>query len=143
MGTTALRTIVTRSGRTLTFVGDEADGYFRGLEAFHNGTPQFENFIRLNLAPDATCLDVGANIGLTAALLATYCPNGRVFAVEASPKNARFLRENIERNCLDNCVVIETAVGNRCGSLAFLETGFGAGSHVLNAERVWGQRAPR
>lgn len=133
MGNSALRTIVTMSGRTLTFAGDEEDAYFRGLEAFHNNSPEFESFIRLHLGPGAHCLDVGANIGLTAALLATYCPNGRVYAFEASPKNARYLRENMTRNGLHNCVVLETAIGNRCGSLTFLESGFGAGSHVVSA----------
>ena len=111
MGETARRTIVTMSGRTLSFVGDEEDAYFRGLEAFHNGSPQFETFIRGNLHPASICLDVGANIGLTAALLAVNCPNGRVYALEASPRNARYLRQNIAHNRLDNCAVIETAVG--------------------------------
>src|ERR1700730_18415783 len=103
MDDTALRTIVTMNGRTLTFVGDDADAYFRGLEAFHNGSPQLESYIRANVSPDANCLDVGANIGLTAALLASYCPSGRVYAFDASPKNARYLRENLARNRLDNC----------------------------------------
>jgi FkbM family methyltransferase len=132
MGKTAQRSIVTLSGRLLTFVGDEQDAYFNGLEAFYNQSQSFEKFIRGNLRAAANCLDVGANVGLTAALLATCCPEGRVFAIEASPKNARYLRENIARNGLGNCVVIETAVGNRNGSLSFFEAGFGAGSHVLS-----------
>jgi FkbM family methyltransferase len=131
MGNPALRTIVTMSGRTLAFAGDEGDAGNREVDPLRGSASEFEGFIRLHLDPGANCIDVGADIGVTAALLATYCPNGRVFAFEASPRRAQRLRENIARNGLGNCAVSETAIGNRCGSVALLETA--AGSHVVRA----------
>jgi FkbM family methyltransferase len=132
MAQTVLRSVATLDGCVLTFEGDDGDSYFRNIEAFHLGSPQLEHYLRSNVRPDATCLDVGANIGLTAALLSHHCPAGRVIAFEASPRNTRHLRANIARNHLSNCRVIETAIGNRSGELSFLESDFAAGSHVLS-----------
>lgn len=127
-------TIVTRTGRTLVFVGDPSDTYFQGLAAFHNGSPQFEAFVAHNLPPDCMCIDVGANIGLTAVLLAHYCPRGHVYAIEASPRNAAYLRRNLALNGIENCTVVEAAIGSTTGSIAFRETAFGAGSHVIGSQ---------
>jgi FkbM family methyltransferase len=52
--------------------------------------------------PDWVCLDVGANIGVVAAVLAQLCPDGRVYAVEPSGTSFRFLERNVEANGLRN-----------------------------------------
>ncbi len=126
------RHVLTVAGREITLVGDAEDTYFRSLPAFHASSPQLESYARSNLGAASVCLDVGANIGLTAILLSLVCPQGKVFAFEASPRNARYLRENLRRNGIENCVAIESAVGSHCGSVAFRESVFGAGSHVVS-----------
>jgi FkbM family methyltransferase len=141
MGAAAEASIdLTLAGRTLRFAGDPRDSYFQSLESFHAAAPRLEHYLRRHIREDAVCLDIGANIGLTSMLLATFCPRGRVYAFEASPKNARYLRRNLELNGIDTCVVVEAAVGERPGVVPFRETEFCAGSHV--AQRAAGARDP-
>lgn len=121
---------LTLAGRAIKFTGDPKDAYFQSLATFHAVAPQLENYLSTHLRPDAVCLDIGANIGLTAVLLALHSPEGRTFAFEASPKNARYLQRNLELNGITTCVVIEAAVGDRPGTVSFRETEFCAGSHV-------------
>lgn len=55
------------------------------------------------LRPGDTCVDVGANIGTTVIPAAMAVgPAGRVWALEAHPRIARFLAENIALNHLAN-----------------------------------------
>jgi FkbM family methyltransferase len=128
--TTRVRTVLRVAGRDIAFMGDEGDSYFNGLGAFQAGSTQFEGYVRKNLARNAVSLDIGANIGLTAILLALCCPDGEVYAIEASPRNARNLRENLRHNDIRNCFVVETAVGWQQGMVSFREAPFSAGSHV-------------
>ncbi len=67
-----------------------------------------------------TVLDIGANVGyysLTAA--ARVGRTGRVIAVEADPRAARRLRENVALNKLENVTVIEAAASREAGMMAF------------------------
>jgi FkbM family methyltransferase len=133
---TSVETVdLTIAGRAIRFRGNPSDAYFRGLPAFHAHAPRLEQYVRANLPRNAVCLDVGANIGLTAILLSLHCPQGRVYAFEASPTNVRFLRENLSLNNIGNCVVLDTAVGDREGTVEFYESVFSAGSHVSNGRR--------
>jgi FkbM family methyltransferase len=135
--------VLTIAGRSIRFRGDPNDDYFKGLPAFHAGAGRFEHYVRGNLRRNSICLDVGANIGLTAILMALYCTDGRVYALEASPTNARFLRENVSLNGIANCTVIETAVGRHEGSVEFRESVFGAGSHVVGGRQAGTATDPR
>jgi FkbM family methyltransferase len=120
------------AGRAVRFAGDPRDPYFRSLASFHAAAPRLEYYLRRHVRPDAVCLDIGANIGLTAVVLSLYSPAGRVYCFEASPRNARYLRRNLELNGIGNCVVVESAVGDGCGRVPFRETDFRAGSHVAH-----------
>jgi FkbM family methyltransferase len=75
------------------------------------------------LAGDAICLDVGANIGLTAILLSLLCPRGHVYAFEALPKNAGFLAENLRINGIENCTVINVQWAQYLAMLTLLTAG--------------------
>ncbi len=120
---------ITLAGRTVSLTGDPNDPYFTNLQAFHRGSPQLDRYAAHHLRRDALCIDAGANIGLTSLLLSLSCPDGHVFAFEALPGTARYLRRNLERNGITNCTVVETALGAYGGELAFTESG--AGSHAV------------
>ena len=120
---------ITVAGRAVSLTGDPHDPYFTNLQAFHRSSPQLDHYAAHHLRPDALCIDAGANIGLTALLLSLSCPDGHVFAFEALPRTARYLRRNLECNGITNCTVVESALGAHGGELAFTESG--AGSHVV------------
>ena len=68
--------------------------------------------------PGTTAIDVGANVGIYAVVLASAVgPDGRVLAVEPSPENARRLAENLARNGLANVDVHRVALAARAGEL--------------------------
>jgi FkbM family methyltransferase len=65
-------------------------------------------------------LDLGANIGLTAAWLATHYPVQRVIAVEPVGSNEALVRQNLAQNHV-NALVLGAAVGSKDGSVNFVE----------------------
>jgi FkbM family methyltransferase len=80
---------------------------------------------RSSLAPDATIVDIGANVGVFAVWASLLVPLGRVFAVEPSRAMFAFLEKNIERNALTNVVAIPSAVSGTDGRSAFFSRGPG------------------
>ncbi len=95
------------------------DRYFRRLTS---GTErEFVRFCRDFLRPDDVCLDIGANIGVTALIMSQQVPRGRVVAIEPGPTIAKVLRRNIEGSGKRNITVVESAVGDRDGTVAFVE----------------------
>jgi FkbM family methyltransferase len=110
------------AGRNVELEGNPGDFYFERIELFNADHPEMEWFAAAHLPRDAVCLDIGANLGLTALILATLCPDGHVYAVEALPETAAFLRRNLERNGVRNCTVIETALGAETGHILFSRT---------------------
>ncbi|MDB5368324.1 MAG: FkbM family methyltransferase [Rhodospirillales bacterium] len=91
--------------------------------------PRIERMMRKRLPRDAVFLDVGANIGTYAVAVARrIVPCGQVYAFEAHPRTFKYLRQNIDRNGLDNITAIETALGDKLGSvdMAFDERNPGA-----------------
>ena len=65
-------------------------------------------------------VDVGANYGYFSCLWAASNPENRVISFEASPRNVSHLRENIDRNHLEDRVdVYEIALGKESGNLPF------------------------
>ena len=69
--------------------------------------PIFKGLIK----PDAVCLDIGANVGLSTLALASLATRGRVFAVEADARTCRFLTHNIRDNGLSNVTVEQCFMG--------------------------------
>ncbi len=116
-------------GRRLQLSGEPHDPYFVDIEGAIAGLAALQAWVARNLAPDATVIDAGGNIGLTALLLSTCLPAGHVHVFEANPVNARHLQQNIARNGVTNCTVIGAALGHR--EDAILVAGAGASSHVV------------
>lgn len=72
------------------------------------------------LEPDDAVVDVGANIGLFTMLAATRASEGRVLAVEASPRAARILERNVARNGLENVTIYAGAVSNHANGVTLV-----------------------
>jgi FkbM family methyltransferase len=75
--------------------------------------------------PRAACVDVGANIGWYALLLATAFPDGLVYAFEPNPSTAAALDRNVALNGVQNVVVRRCAVADRPGTATLFDTGSG------------------
>ncbi len=75
------------------------------------------------LPPEATILDVGANVGLTTLILATICPRARIVAFEPMAENVRLLERNLRENGVGTCTVVGAAVGDGAGTVAMTADG--------------------
>jgi FkbM family methyltransferase len=80
---------------------------------------QTEAFVRA-VKPGAVVYDVGAHYGYYS-LLASHLAggNGRVIALEPSPRNLRVLRKHVELNRATNITVLETALSDHQGEARF------------------------
>jgi FkbM family methyltransferase len=128
-GRTMSKTI-TIDGRDLIVYGPSGDPYFDNLNIDH--TNDFLVHIsKHHLLEDATIFDVGANIGVTAALLATASPRGRLFAFEPGARTYPYLLATIEANKLANCHTEQIGLGTSSGEVDFLsDARSGAFSHM-------------
>lgn len=75
-------------------------------------------YLRRNLKPGQTAIDIGANVGLYTLLFARQVgPCGRVVAFEPGPLSFGLLKANVEVNRYRNVTVENMAVTNRKGSV--------------------------
>jgi FkbM family methyltransferase len=80
------------------------------------------DFLRAYLRPGDRTLDVGANIGALALHAAALVGEaGHVTAIEAHPRTFGFLAANVTLNRSRNVTVINTAVGDRAGTVRFTD----------------------
>lgn len=102
------------------YLGSIGDGFEHRLDRFVTG----------HLPPDGVAIDIGANIGAVAVLLAHRLPDGHVHACEPGPASFRLLARNLERNGIANATPWPVAIGDRCGQVDFHEhSAFG---HVVS-----------
>src|SRR5262245_50775152 len=111
-------------GRPFSFSGETDDPWFKiwrdaGFYGYRRDIVPFRRAIR----PTSICLDVGANIGLTAVVMASSCPKGAVYCFEPIAQNFHHLRRTIELNQLSNCHAVNAAVGERAGQTRMLAAG--------------------
>lgn len=83
---------------------------------------QFEiplsDFFVHNIRPDSHCLDIGANFGYFACLMARRAPQGRVIAVEADARIAALLNDNLMINNLHGVgATLHAAAADKEGEL--------------------------
>jgi FkbM family methyltransferase len=115
------------------FSGSPDDEYFCQAQMHADGLGALALFVQDHVRRDAVIADVGANIGLSALMLARLVPEGHVHAFEPSPATVAFLRRNIEANGVRNVAVVEAAVGAASGSVRFHNADhFTAGSRVVD-----------
>jgi FkbM family methyltransferase len=116
------------AGRQFTFEGVSADDVY--LTSLQHGPDNafetfcshfFESLSRDRVDGQRVLLDVGANIGVTAAILSAYCPQASVVAIEAGPGVVEVLQRNVRRNGLISVTPLHVAVGHREGVVQFFE----------------------
>jgi FkbM family methyltransferase len=82
--------------------------------------PELTKILVGKVARGATVLDIGAHVGLhTLVFSRSTGGKGRVLAVEASPANAALLRKHLDWNDCSNVRLVEAAIGDRDGDVAF------------------------
>lgn len=101
-------------GRKFRIHGLSADD--RYFETLHdNMEPEFTRFCHSYIRADYTCLDVGANIGLKALIIASQARNGKVVAIEPGPAIGKVLDLNIKSNNATNVAIEKVAIGDQVG----------------------------
>jgi FkbM family methyltransferase len=92
-------------------------------------------FIRRRLAPGMTLVDVGAHVGYFSLLASGIVGSaGRVFAIEAEPRNVSLLQANLWRNGCDNVTVLPVAAYDRRGHIRFVSNPDGLAGSSIDAE---------
>lgn len=76
---------------------------------------------------DVNILDIGSNIG-SYSVLAASATKGKVYCIEADPKNFELLKQNKENNSFDNLVPLNFAASDESGEVSFCQAG--PGGHV-------------
>jgi len=61
-------------------------------------------------------IDIGGNIGVYAALVASQSPDVKVFSYEPFPENAKFFEKNIADSKLNNVKLYQKAVAGAAGT---------------------------
>jgi FkbM family methyltransferase len=92
-------------------------------------------FLRRRLAPGMTLVDVGAHVGYFSVLASGIVGSGgRVFAVEAEPRNVRLLQANLWRHGCDNVTVLPVAAYDRRGHVRLVSNPDGLSGSSIDAE---------
>ncbi|PWT73077.1 MAG: hypothetical protein C5B59_14150 [Bacteroidetes bacterium] len=84
---------------------------------FKGSTYEAEFFEFMNLIPEGTILDIGANIGITTVPLAKKFPHARIHAFEPIPSNNVALKRIVKHYKLNNVQLHEIALGEEDGTL--------------------------
>lgn len=105
------------------------DSNFSSLVVY-NRLPDWDemNFLMRLLRPEDGFIDIGANVGFYTVLASTVVTAGPILSVEANPKNVPILREQVQLNGLQNATVMDFALGNVDGEVAFSDSSRETGS---------------
>lgn len=97
------------------------------------------------LREDGTCIDIGANIGVTALAMARHVPAGRVFAYEPHPATFAELEANLAADPFGGVVrATRLALGEAEGNVAFRdEPRHASGNAVLPESGLAAEIFPR
>jgi FkbM family methyltransferase len=122
------------AGRSLKIHGIKGDPYFDHLNAGDHTNDFLRKVAQTYVRPEATVFDVGANIGVTTAILGTAASRGRVFSFEPSPSVYPVLLDTIKANNLTHCTPYQLAVGAAPGQLGFFDNPTSASASHLVAD---------
>ena len=105
------------------------DSKFSSL-VIYNRLPDWDemNFLLRFLRPEDAFIDIGANVGFYTVLASTIIREQSILAIEANPRNAKIVREQVALNRLTNVRVLETALGDKQGKLLFEDSSRETGS---------------
>lgn len=127
----ARRTIDYR-GRPLHLCGPAEDRYFQTISLDAAGPDRFLHWLAANaVKPDAPVMDIGANIGVTASVLARHT-EGPVYAIEPSPLVFPCLEATLAANGVTAARARNIAFGREAGTLRFFaDRTAAAASHLI------------
>jgi FkbM family methyltransferase len=92
--------------------------------------PDEMEYLRRMIQPGMTVLDIGANVGYSALVMARAAgEDGLVVAFEPEPLNFKLLCTNIRRNAAVNVLPIHAAVGEVTGSVTLQRSPDNSGDH--------------
>jgi FkbM family methyltransferase len=92
--------------------------------------PEEADHLRSHLGQGMRVLDIGANVGYTALVMAEAVgKEGLVIALEPEPLNFELLCSNIHRNQITNVVPIHAAAGDQTGSITLQRSPDNTGDH--------------
>jgi FkbM family methyltransferase len=97
--------------------------------------PQVFSLLKQTITPGAVVLDVGANVGVLAMIMARWCgPKGHIHAFEPNPNPKQVLIEHLRLNGLSNRVTVcPLALSDVDGTTTFYATGISGKSALSNA----------
>lgn len=96
-----------------------------------------EYYLSKILKKGETLVDIGANIGtITIKGAQLVGSKGKVYAFEAHPKTALYLKENVKFNGIHNATLFSNAVGEKKDVLFFSDKGADDQNHVLEKDGI-------
>lgn len=124
--------------KSFTLYGDESDQsvlYYMELE---NGYYEayVMNLLHRVVAPDAVCLDIGANLGTISLALSYLAKKGKVYAFEPSNTNYGYLLQTITDNGITNIEPLKLGVFDRNGTISFREVAHGGGWSFIDTKQI-------
>jgi FkbM family methyltransferase len=124
--------VVALEGGEVTFAGRAGDPYFDHLGDHDNS--MLLDAIAL-LPSDAIIFDVGANIGLTTAVMTKRLPNARILSFEPDPEPFGYLFETVRLNNFLRVETVNKALADAPGRMAFHSHPRGAGASHLASDQ--------
>jgi FkbM family methyltransferase len=99
--------------------------------------PEVLDLLKQKITPGAVVLDVGANVGVSAMMMARWCgPQGHIHAFEPSPTPKQLLIKHLRLNGLaDRVTVCPSAVSDVEGAITFHAVGI-SGKSALSAANL-------
>jgi len=127
----------TLENNTVTFSAPTPTMVRRNRMRFKSEKKELRDFLN-EIEEDDVVYDIGANTGLYALFAAEACPDGEVIAFEPYPPNLSLLKQDIDRNQLQNVKIIDVALSNSVGSIEFSqpdEDDIGYGSSAIEPSK--------
>ena len=117
-------------GAPITLHGRPGDRYFERATPKGQSESRLQWLLAHGVRADGVVLDVGANVGLTAVMIARAC-RGPVYAFEPHPETFGFLSATLIANRADNVTPFNLGLGAAPGTLPFFVDPDSSASHVV------------
>jgi FkbM family methyltransferase len=127
-------------GRKLVTIPDD-EGISRELKITGFHEPINTRFLKTLLKPGMTCIDIGSNIGYYVLLESVMVgSDGKIIAIEPSPRAYKYLQKNISLNTLKNVEKCQFAVGDFDGTVDFRVSAVSNTSAVVTKQEPFGNQ---
>lgn len=126
----------TLADHTVTFSAPTPTMVHRNRRRFKSEKTELQALIN-DIRQDDVVYDIGANTGLYTLFAAKACPDAEVIAFEPYPPNVDLLKQDVDRNKLQNVEIVDVALSDSVGNIEFsqpheADVGYGSSSIVTN-----------